>query len=179
MPRDQRHYQLVVFVICYYISDCSPAAIVARFPELFRGVDQEFPENFTVTYNEREALELGGRRNYFYPGINIELYPKSPSRYPSPPPHHTHTRSSFLRRRSQNAEKSSAHQKGDYCIKQRFFIIASLFKWELLLKERICFQREQILSFKSSSLRYGKLRLPHKVSSLECYFFYYARVYTA
>ena len=27
-------------------------------------------------------------------------------------------------------------------------------KWELLSKERICSQREQILSFKSSSLRY-------------------------
>ena len=30
-------------------------------------------------------------------------------------------------------------------------------KWELLLKERICSQRERILSFTSSSLRYGKL----------------------
>ena len=29
-------------------------------------------------------------------------------------------------------------------------------KWELLLKERICSQRERILSFKSSFLRYGK-----------------------
>ena len=50
---------------------------------------------------------------------------------------------------------------------------------ELLLKERICFQRERILSFKSSSLRHGKSLLPHKVSSIECYYFYYARAYTA
>ena len=32
-------------------------------------------------------------------------------------------------------------------------------------------QRERILSFKSSSLRYRKSLLPHKASSLECYFF--------
>ena len=32
--------------------------------------------------------------------------------------------------------------------------------------------REQILTFKSSSLRYGESLLPHQVSSLECYYFY-------
>ena len=41
---------------------------------------------------------------------------------------------------------------GDLCIKQWFSSIASLFKLELLLKERICSQREQILCFMSSSL---------------------------
>ena len=39
-------------------------------------------------------------------------------------------------------------------------------------------QRERILSYKNSSLRYGKSLLPHYVSSLECYDFYYARAYT-
>ena len=34
-------------------------------------------------------------------------------------------------------------------------------KWKPLLKERICSQRERILSFKSSSLRYGKSLLPY------------------
>ena len=53
--------------------------------------------------------------------------------------------------RSQNAEKLWT-SKGDYCIKQWFSSIASLFKWELPLKERICSQREQIFSFKSSLL---------------------------
>ena len=32
-----------------------------------------------------------------------------------------------------------------------------LSKWELLLKERICSQRERILSFKISFLWYGKI----------------------
>ena len=45
--------------------------------------------------------------------------------------------------------------KGDYWIKQSFSSIAPLFKWELLLNERICYQRARILSFKSSSLWYG------------------------
>ena len=48
-------------------------------------------------------------------------------------------------------------------------------KWELLLKERICSQRERILSFKSSSIWYGKPILPQCVTSLECCYFYYAR----
>ena len=30
-----------------------------------------------------------------------------------------------------------------------------------------------MFSFKSRSLRFGKPLLPHKVSSLECYYFYY------
>ena len=56
----------------------------------------------------------------------------------------------------------------------------SLFKLELLIKERICAQRETILSYKSRSLWYGKSILPNKSSSLECYYsFYYARAYSA
>ena len=50
---------------------------------------------------------------------------------------------SSAQRRSQNAEKLWT-SKGDYRIKQWFSTIASIFKWELLLKERICSQREQI-----------------------------------
>ena len=50
-------------------------------------------------------------------------------------------------------------------------------KLELLLKERICSHRERILSFKRSSLWYGKSLLPHWMTSLECYYFYYARAY--
>ena len=46
--------------------------------------------------------------------------------------------------------------KGDYWIKQSFSSIAPILKWKLPLKERICSQRERILSFKSSSLYYGK-----------------------
>ena len=42
-------------------------------------------------------------------------------------------------------------------IKKRLLdqVIIPFLKWEILLKERICSQREQILSFKSSSLKYG------------------------
>ena len=69
--------------------------------------------------------------------------------------------------------------KGGHSIKQCFSTITSLFEMELLLKERICSERERILSFKSSSLRHGKSLLPHQVSSIECYYFYYARAYTA
>ena len=42
--------------------------------------------------------------------------------------------------------------KGDYWIKQWVSTVASLFKCERLLKERISSQRERILSFMSSSL---------------------------
>ena len=42
--------------------------------------------------------------------------------------------------------------KGDYCN----ISCVPFSKWELLLKKRICSQREQILSFKSSSLWYVK-----------------------
>ena len=60
-------------------------------------------------------------------------------------------------RRSQNAEKLWT-SKEDYWIKQWFSSIASLFKWELLLKEIICwFQGERFFSFKSSSLYKGHL----------------------
>ena len=63
---------------------------------------------------------------------------------------------SSAQRRSQNAEKLWT-SKGDYWIKQWFSSIASLFKWKLLLKERICSQRERIFSFKNSSLYNGHL----------------------
>ena len=53
--------------------------------------------------------------------------------------------------------------KGDYCIKYWFSTIISLFKLELLLKERIRSHRERILSLKSNSLWYEKTLLPHKV----------------
>ena len=56
--------------------------------------------------------------------------------------------------------------KGDYLTKQWFSSVASLFKMGTSLKERICSQSEQILSYKSSSL-YGKSVLPHEVMSLE------------
>ena len=50
--------------------------------------------------------------------------------------------------------------KGDYWIKQRFSSIASLSKMGTSLKGKNLFQREQILYFKSSSLRYGQSLLP-------------------
>ena len=55
--------------------------------------------------------------------------------------------------------------------------MTSLFETGTSLIGKICSQRERILSFKSSSLRYGKSLLPHKVSSLECYYVYYSRAY--
>ena len=52
-------------------------------------------------------------------------------------------------------------------------------KWKLILKGRICSQRllsyGAILSFNSSSNWYGNSLLPHWMTSLECYYFYYAR----
>ena len=42
------------------------------------------------------------------------------------------------------------------------------------LKEIICSQRERELSIKSSFLWYVQSRLPHKVASLECYYYYHA-----
>ena len=61
---------------------------------------------------------------------------------------------------SQNAEKLRT-SKGDYWNKQRLSSTAPLFKMGTILKERICSQREQILSIKSSSLLYGKSLLQH------------------
>ena len=63
--------------------------------------------------------------------------------------------------RSQNGEKVM-HIKGrllDHAV-ILFYCILFL-KWELHLKERICSQRERILSFKGSSLWFGKSLLPH------------------
>ena len=57
--------------------------------------------------------------------------------------------------------------KGDYWIKQRVTSITPIFKKELLLKERICSQREQILSFMSCSLEYREQILSFLSSSLE------------
>ena len=65
--------------------------------------------------------------------------------------------------------------KLDYWIKQLFSSIASLFKMGTSLKGKNL-QREQILSFMSSSLWYGK-SFYHIGDSFECCsFFYYARV---
>ena len=75
--------------------------------------------------------------------------------------------------------KSYAHQRETFVSSNDSLQLHPFSKWELLLKERICSQRERILSFKSSSLRYGILLLPHKVSSLECYYLYYTHAYTA
>ena len=72
---------------------------------------------------------------------------------------------------SQNAEKSYAHQRettGSIIDSQELY---PFLKLELLFKERICCQRERILSFKSSSLWIGKSLSPHLVSSLECCYF--------
>ena len=67
--------------------------------------------------------------------------------------------------------KSYTHQREATVSSNDSLQLRPFSKWELLLKERICFHRERILSFNSSSLRYGKSPLPHKVSSLECYYF--------
>ena len=51
--------------------------------------------------------------------------------------------------------KTLRTSKGDYCIKQCFSTITSLFKMGTALKGKNCSQSERILSFNSSSLRYG------------------------
>ena len=73
--------------------------------------------------------------------------------------------------RSQKAEKDT-HQRETTRTSSDSLQLCPFSKWELLLKERICSQREQILSIKSSFLWYGKSLLPHRVTSLECYYFY-------
>ena len=72
---------------------------------------------------------------------------------------------------SQNTEKSYAHQRETTGSSSDSLQLCPFSKWKLLLKERICSQREQNLSFKSSSLWYVKSLLPHKVTSLEYYYF--------
>ena len=57
--------------------------------------------------------------------------------------------------------KSYAHQRETIGSSSDSLHLRPFSKWELLLKERICSEREQILSFKSSSLWYGKSLLPH------------------
>ena len=54
-------------------------------------------------------------------------------------------------------------------------ILFNCVPFQILLKERICFQRERIHFFESSSLWYGKSLLPHYLTTLEWYYFYYAR----
>ena len=66
--------------------------------------------------------------------------------------------------------------KGDYWLKQCCFQLCPFSKWERLLKERICSQGERILSFTSSSLWYDESLLPDLMTSLKCYYLYYARV---
>ena len=80
--------------------------------------------------------------------------------------------------RCQNAKKLRT-SKGDYLSSNDYLQLRPFSKWELLLKEKNCSKRERILSFMSSSLRYEKSLLPHYVSSLECFYFYYACAYTA
>ena len=67
--------------------------------------------------------------------------------------------------------KKYAHQRETTVSSNGSLQLRPFSKWELLFKERICSHRERILSFKSSSLRYEKSLLPHKVSSIECYYF--------
>ena len=79
-------FSFVIGEAYFNFSDCAnTTTLSSRFPELFHGHTQEQPYNFTVTYYEKEALELGGWRHYFYPGITIELFPGSPSMYISLP----------------------------------------------------------------------------------------------
>ena len=56
--------------------------------------------------------------------------------------------------------ESNAHQRETTVSSSVFFQLRPFSEWVLLLKERICSQREQIPSFKSSSLWYGKSLLP-------------------
>ena len=76
---------------------------------------------------------------------------------------------------SKNAQ-TATHIKGRLPDQVVFLQSRSFSKRGLLLKERICSQRERILSFKSSFLWYGKSLLPHKISSLECYYYAHARI---
>ena len=60
---------------------------------------------------------------------------------------------------------------------KREFVDTNAYKLQPSLSERVIvdWQREWILSFKNSSLWYGISLLTHKVTSLESYYFYYAR----
>ena len=77
-------------------------------------------------------------------------------------------------------EKKLRTSKGDYWIKHWFTSIVSLFKMGTSLKGKNLLPEGansfyKSSSLKSSSLWYGKSRLLHKVTSLECYYFYYTR----
>ena len=55
-----------------------------------------------------------------------------------------------LNGRSQNTEKVKHIREtigSSYCVLLRLSIVSFFSKWELFLKERICSQRERILSF--------------------------------
>ena len=64
-----------------------------------------------------------------------------------------------------------AHQRETTASSSDSLQLRPFSKWELLIKERIW---ERILSFMSSSLLHGKTLFPQQVTSLECYYLYYA-----
>ena len=55
--------------------------------------------------------------------------------------------------------------KGDYCIKQWFPAITSLFKMESISKERICSYRERTFCFKISSLLLALRAVPYGMAN--------------
>ena len=78
-------------------------------------------------------------------------------------PDHTHLL--FLNNDVARTLKRYAHQREATVSSNDSLKLHPFSKWKRLQKERICSQRARILLFKSSSLRYGKSLLPHKVSS--------------
>lgn len=77
------HHQRLSPWITYYSpddNDCSEKGRFEQFPHIYSthndsSITIGSPLNFTVDSFNREALELGGKKNYFYPGVAISFYP--------------------------------------------------------------------------------------------------------
>ena len=69
--------------------------------------------------------------------------------------------------------------KGDYCIKQRFSTITSLCKMGTSLKGKNLLPEGANSFLKEQFLKVWKITLTTLDGPLECYYFYYARAYTA
>lgn len=77
------HTQRVTQWITHYsmdLADCSDSFKNLHFPDLYRvqnwfRVPIGIPRNISVIPVDREAQELGGLRNYYYPGVIVSFYP--------------------------------------------------------------------------------------------------------
>ena len=63
--------------------------------------------------------------------------------------------------RSQNVDKSYAHQRETTGSRSEIFQLRPFSKWELLLKERICFQGSEFFPLRAVPYGMEKSLLPH------------------